>query len=62
LLFVVRKQGQTLERDEILEFLSRQVARLCVPDEVVFLDSLPLGGTGKVQKALLREKYGGVFC
>jgi 3-(methylthio)propionyl---CoA ligase len=61
LLFVVRKSGRTLERDEMLEFLSRQVARLCVPDDVVFLDSLPVGGTGKVQKALLREKFGGVF-
>jgi len=61
LLFVVRKQGQTLQREEILEFLSRQVARLCVPDEVIFLDSLPVGGTGKVQKAALREKYGDVF-
>jgi 3-(methylthio)propionyl---CoA ligase len=61
LLFVVRKQGQALERQEILEFLSRQVARLCVPDDVIFLDSLPVGGTGKVQKALLREKYGAVF-
>jgi acyl-CoA synthetase (AMP-forming)/AMP-acid ligase II len=44
-----------------LEFLSGQVARICVPDEVVFLDSLPLGGTGKVQKALLRKEYGNVF-
>ena len=61
LLFVVRKKGHTLERNEILEFLSRQVARLCVPDEVIFLDSLPLGGTGKVQKALLRKEYGNVF-
>jgi fatty-acyl-CoA synthase len=60
-LFVVRKPGRTLEREEILEFLSRQVARLCVPDEVIFLDSLPVGGTGKIQKAILREKYGGVF-
>jgi fatty-acyl-CoA synthase len=61
LLFVVRKQGRTLEREEVLEFLSKQVARLCVPDEVIFLESLPVGGTGKVQKAILREKYGGVF-
>ena len=61
LLFVVRKPGQNLEREEILEFLSRHVARLCVPDEVIFLDSLPVGGTGKVQKAVLREKYGDVF-
>jgi 3-(methylthio)propionyl---CoA ligase len=61
LLFVVRKHGHALEREEILEFLARQVARLCVPDEVIFLDSLPLGGTGKVQKVLLRQQYGNVF-
>ena len=61
LLFVVRKQGHVLGREEILEFLSRQVARLCVPDDVIFLDSLPLGGTGKVQKVLLRKEYGHVF-
>jgi acyl-CoA synthetase (AMP-forming)/AMP-acid ligase II len=61
LLFVVRKQGHALEREEILEFLSAQVARLCVPDEVIFLDSLPLGGTGKVQKSALRKEYGNVF-
>jgi acyl-CoA synthetase (AMP-forming)/AMP-acid ligase II len=61
LLFVVRKQGRTLEREEILSFLAGQVARLCVPDEVVFLEFLPVGGTGKVQKAALREKYGDLF-
>jgi acyl-CoA synthetase (AMP-forming)/AMP-acid ligase II len=61
LLFVVRKQGSTLERGEILGFLSARLARLCVPDDVIFLESLPVGGTGKVQKAVLREKYGNVF-
>jgi 3-(methylthio)propionyl---CoA ligase len=62
LLFIVRKPGKSLEREEILGFLSQQVARLCVPDEVIFLDALPVGGTGKVQKTLLREKYGNVFA
>ncbi len=62
LLFIVRKPGRSLERGEILDFLSQRVARLCVPDEVIFLDSLPVGGTGKVQKTLLREKYGNVFA
>jgi acyl-CoA synthetase (AMP-forming)/AMP-acid ligase II len=61
LLFVVRKPGRTLEREEIFEFLAKQVARLCVPDEVIFLESLPVGGTGTVQKTVLREKYGSVF-
>lgn len=61
LLFVVRRPGHTLEREEILDYLSKQVARLCVPDDVIFLESLPVGGTGKVQKAVLRAKYGGIF-
>jgi fatty-acyl-CoA synthase len=61
LLFVVRKPGHTLERDEILAFLADRVVKWWVPEEVIFLDSLPVGGTGKVQKVLLRELYGGLF-
>ena len=61
LLFVVRKPGHTLERDEILAFLADRVVKWWVPEEVIFLESLPLGGTGKVQKVLLRELYGGLF-
>ena len=61
LLFVVRKPGATLEKEEILQFLEGQVAKWWVPDDVVFLESLPVGGTGKVQKGDLRKQYGGVF-
>jgi 3-(methylthio)propionyl---CoA ligase len=61
LLFVVRKPGHSLESAEILTFLAERMARWWVPEEVIFLDSLPVGGTGKVQKAVLREKYGSVF-
>jgi 3-(methylthio)propionyl---CoA ligase len=61
LLFIVRKPGQALEKEEILAFLTERVAKWWVPDDVVFLDSLPVGGTGKVQKADLRKQYGGVF-
>ena len=61
LLFVVRKPGKTLEKEEILGFLAERVAKWWVPDDVVFLDALPVGGTGKVQKNELRAKYGGTF-
>ncbi|MDE2419064.1 MAG: long-chain-fatty-acid--CoA ligase [Burkholderiales bacterium] len=61
LLFIVRKPGHSVEKDDILKFLETQVAKWWVPDDVVFLDSLPVGGTGKVQKAELRKQYGGVF-
>jgi fatty-acyl-CoA synthase len=61
LLFIVRKPGVALEKEEILAFLAERVAKWWVPDDVVFVESLPVGGTGKVQKADLRKQYGGVF-
>jgi fatty-acyl-CoA synthase len=61
LLFIVRKGDQCCEREDILGYLAQHVARWWIPEDVVFLDALPVGGTGKVQKALLREKYGNVF-
>jgi fatty-acyl-CoA synthase len=61
LLFVVRKPGHSLEPQDILAFLAQRMAKWWVPEEVIFLESLPVGGTGKVQKALLREKYGDIF-
>ena len=61
LLFIVRKVGASLEREEILKFLENKVAKWWVPDDVVFLESLPVGGTGKVQKGELRKNYGSIF-
>ncbi|HEX3845806.1 MAG TPA: long-chain-fatty-acid--CoA ligase [Steroidobacteraceae bacterium] len=61
LLFVVRRPGHELARQQILDHLGAQLARICVPEEVIFLEALPVGGTGKVQKAALRAEYGDVF-
>ncbi len=61
LLLIVRKPEPSLEREEILAFLAEQIVKWWIPDEVIFLDYLPVGGTGKVQKAALRERYGSVY-
>jgi fatty-acyl-CoA synthase len=37
------------------------VAKWWVPDDIVFVAGLPVGGTGKVQKAELRIQYGSIF-
>jgi acyl-CoA synthetase (AMP-forming)/AMP-acid ligase II len=62
LLFIVRKPDLSLGGDEILVFLAERVAKWWIPDAVIFLDALPVGGTGKVQKATLREQYRNHFC
>ena len=57
LLVVVRKPGQALERDELIRFYEGKIAKWWTPDDVVFVDSIPLGATGKVQKNLLRDAW-----
>ena len=57
LLIVVRKEGHSPTRDEVLDFLASRVAKWWLPDDVVFVDQLPHTATGKLQKMKLREIY-----
>jgi fatty-acyl-CoA synthase len=57
LLLVVRRPGQEVSREELLGWFEGKVAKFWMPDDVVFVESLPIGGTGKVQKNKLREAY-----
>jgi fatty-acyl-CoA synthase len=61
LMFIVPKPGVVADRDALMATLSARVIKSWLPDEIVFLDNLPVGGTGKVQKAELRRRYGGVY-
>jgi fatty-acyl-CoA synthase len=57
LLVVVRRPGMELTREELLGFFAGKVARFWMPDDVVFVEALPVGGTGKIQKNRLREQF-----
>jgi acyl-CoA synthetase (AMP-forming)/AMP-acid ligase II len=57
LLVVVRKPGAELSREALIGFYEGRIARWWTPDDVVFVDALPLGATGKVQKNKLREQF-----
>jgi fatty-acyl-CoA synthase len=59
LLIAVPTPGGDPSKQSVLEFLEGLVARWWLPDDVIFVDALPLGGTGKVQKSELRARYGG---
>jgi acyl-CoA synthetase (AMP-forming)/AMP-acid ligase II len=59
LLVVVKKPGAEVTRDELLQFYEGKVAKWQVPDDVVFVDAIPLGATGKMQKNKLREQLKG---
>jgi 3-(methylthio)propionyl---CoA ligase len=57
LLVVVKKHGVQLTRDELLAHYDGKVAKWWLPDDVVFVDALPIGATGKVMKNVLRERF-----
>jgi fatty-acyl-CoA synthase len=55
LLVVMKKPGAEVTRDELLAFYEGKIAKWWTPDDVVFVDAIPLGATGKMQKMKLRE-------
>ncbi|MDE2416295.1 MAG: fatty-acid--CoA ligase [Burkholderiales bacterium] len=55
IIAVVKKTGAEVTRDELIAFYDGKTAKWQVPDDVVFVDTIPLGATGKMQKAKLRE-------
>jgi fatty-acyl-CoA synthase len=57
LLVVVRKKGSALTRESLLAFYQGKVAKWWVPDDVVFVESLPHTATGKLLKMQLRQDY-----
>ena len=58
LLIVVKKPNVELTREELLGFFEGRIAKWWTPDDVVFVDTIPLGATGKMLKNKLREQYG----
>ena len=52
---LVLEPGASLPAAAVLDFCRKQLAPYKVPDEVRFLDELPMNPAGKVQKYILRE-------
>ena len=59
LLVVVRKPGSTVTAADINAHLATVVAKWWLPDEIVFVESLPHTATGKLLKTALRDQFRG---
>ncbi len=57
LLLVVPREGASPSAEEILATLAERTARWCLPDAVIFVQSLPHTATGKLSKLTLRQQY-----
>ena len=57
MLLVVRKAGSAVTPQDITTYLAGHVAKWWLPDEIIFVDSLPHTATGKLLKTALRAQY-----
>ncbi|MBL0945963.1 MAG: fatty-acid--CoA ligase [Hydrogenophaga sp.] len=56
IVVVVKKPGAEVTRAELLQFYEGKTAKWQIPDDVVFVEAIPLGATGKMQKMTLRQQ------
>jgi fatty-acyl-CoA synthase len=59
LLLVKLKADESATAEEFREFLSGKIAKWWMPDDVQFVDDIPLGATGKIDKKLIRQRFEG---
>jgi fatty-acyl-CoA synthase len=57
ILLVQPAPGRTADKADLLAFLDGKIARWWMPDDVVTVDAIPLGATGKIDKKLLRRQF-----
>jgi fatty-acyl-CoA synthase len=57
LLLVILKDGEQMEKSEMLAWFEDKVAKWWIPGDCVFVDSLPHTATGKLSKKDIREDY-----
>ena len=57
LLVIVKAEGATLDKQEILGWLEGKIAKWWIPDDVVFVDEIPHTATGKIKKIELRKQF-----
>ncbi|MFC7460837.1 3-(methylthio)propionyl-CoA ligase [Hydrogenophaga defluvii] len=57
LLVVVKKSNAEVSKEDLLAFFNGRIAKWWTPDDVVFVDAIPLGATGKMLKNRLREQF-----
>jgi len=57
LLVVVKKPDANVTKEELILFYEGKIAKWWTPDDVTFVDALPIGATGKVLKNRMREQF-----
>ena len=57
LLICVPRNGDSPTSEEVLDWLKGKIAKWWMPDDVVFVEKIPLTATGKISKLELRKQF-----
>ena len=57
LLIIEPKPGAQPDKAQLLAYLNGKIAKWWMPDDVVLVEKIPLGATGKINKLALRQQF-----
>ena len=57
LVIAVKEPGSDVGKQDVMDHLSKTLAKWQLPDDVIFVEALPHGATGKLLKNILRSQY-----
>ena len=60
-LIVKQRTGSQLKASEILAHYNNKIAKWQIPDRAIFVETMPIGGTGKILKKDLRQQFGSIL-
>lgn len=55
--FIKVKEGEALDEEQVKEWCGQRIANYKVPRKVFFVEDIPQGGNGKIQRLKLKEVY-----
>lgn len=60
-IIAVKAEGANVSEEDLIKYYDGKIAKWQIPDKVIFVDSLPIGATGKILKRELRQAYENVL-
>ena len=55
---IIIKSGETCSENDVLEYAQEKLAKFKIPKKIFFVEEIPKGATGKLQRNILAKKFG----
>ncbi len=55
---IIIKSGETCSENDVLEYVQEKLAKFKIPKKIFFVEEIPKGATGKLQRNVLAKKFG----